>query len=94
MAWTYSNWTSQSTAAARLTRLRLHITEVSDVLAKVQDGTISGQQWSRFDLPRYLEQLKKDEAALKTETAAETLGAGNNRPFKIFGIRFGRPAEE
>ena len=91
MAWTYSNWTSQSTAAARLTRLNLHITEVSDILAKVQDGSISGQQWSRFDLPRYLEGLLKERAKLEKDASAETLGAGESRPIKVFGINFGRP---
>lgn len=91
MAWTYSNWTSQSTAAAKLTRLNLHITEVSDILAKIQDGSISGQQWSRFDLPRYLEQLYKERDRLEKESASETLTADLSRPIKVFGIRMGRP---
>lgn len=34
MAWTYNNWSSQSTTAARLASLRLHIDEVSAQIGK------------------------------------------------------------
>lgn len=33
MAWTYSDWRSQSSDSARLTRIRLHIQELTDYMA-------------------------------------------------------------
>lgn len=33
MAWTYSDWDQQTTPAARLSRLSLHIKEVTDKIA-------------------------------------------------------------
>lgn len=38
MGWTYSNWRSQSRAAAQLTSLKLHLQEVADAIGREVDS--------------------------------------------------------
>lgn len=67
MAYTYHDWREQTTDAARLTRLRQHMTEVSaGIAAAVSDG---GASRDSSNLTAYLDQLKRDEADLMARTA-------------------------
>jgi len=56
MAWTYSNWITQSTAAAQLASLRLHVQEVSDKAASA-DVAADGKSASYGNLTQYLQSL-------------------------------------
>ena len=75
MAWTYSDWITQSTLTTRLSRLRLHIQEVS---AKI-DIEIAGDGKSRASatLGRYYEKLIDQEAALAKRVQAQGLDGGS-----------------
>ena len=74
MAWTYSDWRSQATDTARLSRLRLHMDEVgAKVAAAVSDG---GASRSTSDLVAYLDTLRVDENNLIARTNGSTGGAG------------------
>lgn len=68
MAWTYSDYIV-STGQARLTRLRLHIQEVSDQLTAAT--TSNGESYNPQVLESYLSRLQKTERELASE-----LGAG------------------
>lgn len=65
-AWTYSDWiTYERSSADRLTRLRLHVQEVSDKLAS-GSYSIPGFSTSKGELAAYLDRLttqEKEEAA-------------------------------
>lgn len=62
MAWTYSDWRSQSTDSARLTRLRQHMDEVNaQIAAAVSDG---GASRSTADLVSLLDRLVIEEDKL------------------------------
>lgn len=75
-AWTYSDWITQATDALRLSRLRLHIQEVSDSLARVKTTEEQDRTTERFDLQNYLESLHVEEKALRsTVGAAATVGS-------------------
>ena len=65
MAWTYSNWITQSTASARLTNLRLHIQEVSDAVDKERgaDGFNESSSANVQLLETLYKRLDKLEAA-------------------------------
>lgn len=66
MAWTYNDWPTQTTAAARLSRLREHITEVS---AKISLETSSdGHSRSSSTLQTYLDSLFDHERRLEART--------------------------
>jgi len=73
MAWTYSNWTSQSTSAARLTRLRLHVTEVSDKVGQelAADGKSVGSSALQAYLGALLTRMDKLEGR-----SASAIGGG------------------
>lgn len=81
MAWTYSDWVTEGTGTAlRLSRLRLHIQEVSD---KVQGQKYSADGGTTLDnrdhsLGRYLDSLHRRE---KTEEAAVERAAGRRPLF-------------
>jgi len=62
MAYTYSDWITQTSVSGKLTRLRLHIQEVSDlVTASVgSDGT----NYNPNVLNEYLRDLRADERRL------------------------------
>lgn len=67
MAWTYSDWTSQATDAARLTRLNLHITEVSDAVGREIDA--DGKRVSSAAVQQYLDTLLRQRERLESRTA-------------------------
>ena len=72
MAWTYSDWRSQSTTAAQITRLKLHMTEVSDAFGP----SVSGADMSvdRAEVRQYLKDLKDELAELEASPSACTNG--------------------
>lgn len=63
MAWTYSDYVTLSSGAAKLTRLRLHIQEVSD---RISGGsyTLAGISVSKGDMLALRDQLTEEEKAL------------------------------
>lgn len=65
MSWTYSAWPSQSTAAARLSMLRQHITEVSDQVGKERgaDGFNESSNANQQYLNTLFARLDRLEAA-------------------------------
>jgi hypothetical protein len=63
MAWTYSDWVSQSTPAAQLTRLNLHIKEVSDAVGN-EIGS-DGKSRSSAATERMLDRLHKHRERLQ-----------------------------
>ncbi len=76
--WTYSDWiTLDSGSAARLSRLRLHIKEVSD---KISSGNFSTEKKSHdfAYLQQYLADLHRQE---KQETASSAPAAGQSVTF-------------
>lgn len=73
MAWTYSDWITL-TGQNRLTRLRLHIQEVSDAMTPAT--TTNGEIYNPQLLQPYLDGLIKREQDL-----AAAIGAGG-----IFGV--------
>lgn len=76
-AWTYSDWITLSPGSeARLTRLRLHIQEVSD---RISTGNYSNPKGShdKDALQRELESLRKAEKA-ETLASASTTGRGSS----------------
>lgn len=76
--WTYSDWiTYESGTATRLTRLRLHIKEVSD---RISTGNYSNQKGShdKDALEKYLELLHRDE---RSESAAAGATNGSRAYF-------------
>lgn len=70
MAWTYSDWPTLSTAAARLTRLNLHIQEVSDRVAEEVAG--DGKSMSSNAIQNYLDTLmpQRKDLEKRVERAA------------------------
>lgn len=62
MAWTYSDWVTQTTSATRLSRLRLHIQEVSDKLQGRASG--DGISYDPGQLRQYIKDLREDERTL------------------------------
>lgn len=81
-AWAYSDWVTKTDPSDRLTRLRLHIQEVSEA---IQD--VSGGGRSIGGVPhQYLEQLREDERKLDGIVAAKS---GKKRRTRV---RFTRPS--
>jgi len=71
--WTYADWRRQSTPAARLERLRLHIEEVSqhEVGSKTRSGA------AKFPATAYLERLEAKEEKLAGLVDPSDTGAGS-----------------
>lgn len=69
--WTYSDWITLD-GSERLTRLRLHIQEVSDF---TQGISTRGQSATAVD-PQYLANLMREEKELKTQQAGDGSGGG------------------
>ena len=67
MAYTYADWITQADNATRLTRLRLHIQEVSE--AMTAGMTADGVSVNPSNLGQYYDMLTKRE---------ESLGASNS----------------
>ena len=76
MAWTYNDWASQSTPAARLTRLRLHIDEVSAQISA--DISASGKSRSTSTLQTYLDGLMN-----RMDRLEQQVGSGPGRRRRI-----------
>ena len=65
MAWSYSDWESQSTDAARLTRLRQHLDEIHAVMDASMGGPVSS---INFDtLNNYLKYLSERRRELEAK---------------------------
>ena len=66
-AWTYSDWetTTADGSSARLTRLRLHIKEVSDALLGVNISYPGGRSHEHPDLDAYLASLRAEAKTLE-----------------------------
>lgn len=67
--WTYSDWITQTNQATRLTRLRLHIQEVSE--KTLGSKTRTGAYFPVSD--EYLKSLKDDEKTLAKQVEASTV---------------------
>lgn len=72
MAWTYSNWRSQATAADQLASLKLHIQEVADKLSA--EVGAHGYSKSTNVLNDYLKRL--EDRADTLSAAAGTVNGG------------------
>jgi len=70
MAWTYNDWLSQGSDAAQLTRLRLHIEEVSSEMSA--EISSDGHSRNLGSLENYLGRLMDKLAELEALT-----GSGN-----------------
>lgn len=81
MAWTYSDWVTYDAGTAKLTRLRLHIQEVSDYLQKNQEGNVGGQVYRRFDLEKYRESLETKEGKMADELGVSLPSVTNRARF-------------
>lgn len=86
MAYTYSDWVTQTTRSTRITRLRLHIQEVSDLIsAKQQFGE---RDYDPEVLQRYYDSLTEQLAKLDP---TGTGGSTTDDPRYQAGITRGRP---
>lgn len=73
MATTYHDWAEQTTASARLTRLRLHITEVSAQLG-APDVSADGKSKSLASLNQYYTGLLSQLAILERDPGTRRAG--------------------
>ena len=76
MSWTYADWPSQTTPAARLTRLRLHLAEVSNQIAAER----SGDGYSRWSgsVTQYYAELQRQVTRLESMPGSDGGGAVSN----------------
>jgi len=72
MAWSYSDYITETNSTSKYTKLKSHVKEVVDELSDVQSMTIDGMSSSRFALESYLKQIKKELAELES-----ALGVGS-----------------
>lgn len=63
MAWTYSDWRSQTTTAAQIARLKLHIQELTDAFGPNVSG--SDMSVDRSALPQMIQALELKLAELE-----------------------------
>lgn len=82
--WTYSDYITLTDQAAKLTRLRLHIQEVSDSIGREISG--DGKSKSENNITQYLAELRKEEKEL-----AAVPGVGNGYNGGISLSRARRP---
>lgn len=76
MAWTYSDWRQQATDADKLTRLRLHLQEVTDAItAEVAGGGMSKSTNSYRSL---LDYLQGEERILEARAGGGPMASGIN----------------
>jgi hypothetical protein len=68
--WTYSDYITYTDDSAKLTRLRLHIQEVSDAIGRELSG--DGKSKSENNITQYLKDLRAEEKEL-----AGVPGVGN-----------------
>jgi hypothetical protein len=78
MAWTYSDWVTYADGSSKLSRLRLHVQEVSDKLSSA-DYSTEGLSVSRGNLPGYLAGLKDDLAKLEARVSTARVGWAEGR---------------
>lgn len=71
MAWTYSNWVTQTTTAAQLVALRAHIKEVSDEISARL--ATEGKSYDPQPLGDYLKELLRQLATLAQNEAPADL---------------------
>lgn len=84
-AWTYSAWRSQSTTAAQLSMLRLHMAEVADKISN-ERGADSFNVGSQ-SVTEYYKALVSDEKRLSSSA-----GAARNGGFSVARLVRGRDA--
>jgi hypothetical protein len=83
VAWTYSDYITYADAAAKLTRLRLHIHEVTDKIGREQSA--GDMSTSSTALQKYLQDLKNEERSLSGATS-DSSDPTLNRPARhVFG---------
>lgn len=68
MAWTYADYSSQTSDSARLTRLRLHIDEVEAAVNADSSSTLGSASYSSLNAK--LERLYKERARLEAKVGA------------------------
>ena len=78
MAWTYDDYiTYADTSTTRLSRLRLHIQEVSAELAKSKSYSADGRVVQKHDLIEYIKELREEEKRLTSyQNAAANTDSG------------------
>lgn len=81
MAWTYSDWITQTSGSTRLSQLRLHIQEVSNAIQANQTINVNGRQIGKFALVDYLKQLRADEKELSAALGESPYAAGQRAAF-------------
>lgn len=77
MAWTYSDWRSESTDSARLTRLRLYLQELEDFLTADSSSTHGGVNFGNIQarikaLEEQERELAKRVEGLDSDSSAAT----------------------
>lgn len=70
MAWTYSDYDSLESDAARLARLRLHIAEVRAVIGPDMNSASGGVSFG--NLTSYLDKLTDERSTLERRTQGAT----------------------
>lgn len=68
MAWTYSDWASQATAAAQLARLNLHIGELTDSVGREVDA--DGKRVSSQAVQALLDRMLSERARLEARAGS------------------------
>ena len=77
--WTYSDYVTYDHDSSRVTRLRLHVQEVSNALNNYKSQGYSGMQGGKFELQNYLTQIKTELRNLEERLG---IGPGNDeKPF-------------
>lgn len=85
MAWTSTDWISESTDALRLTALRLHIAEVSAAIENRADAVgKDGASLTRPQILQYLDTLLRERDRLEGKASRATAGGRTH-------VRFIRP---
>lgn len=85
MAWTYANWPSQSTPALRLTRLNLHIEEVSQKVQ--QELGADGKSRGSSSVQNYLDTLFAERDKLEKRVERTTASDGASGMFSQVRFR-------
>lgn len=76
-SWSYSDWITQTDTETRLSRLRLHMREVSDMVGR--EKSAGDMATSSRELRAYLADLKKEERDLAAMFGAQQAGYGQTR---------------
>ncbi len=84
MAYTYHDWQQQTDPAARLTRLRQHLAEVSALISA--SISANGSSRSASDLERYWQRLTDEEKKLTDQYGLD----GATPAVRVGVVRVGR----